>query len=81
MSSVRVFGEDADDIRRALHAGAPADPTGPLTRALLRAEAELLAADAAAMAFGTYVERPARRRRLDALDLVVHRLEEPSRAA
>jgi hypothetical protein len=48
---------------------------GPLVRAMLRAEAELLIDDAQAMADGRRVDRTPAQRRADALVLVSHRLE------
>jgi len=49
---------------------------GPLWRAILRAEAELLLADADAMAAGRYGGRTQDRRRTDAFVLVAERLGE-----
>ena len=48
--------------------------SGPLMRALLRAEAELMVADALAMEAGTYVHRTTDERRHDALQLIFARL-------
>jgi hypothetical protein len=86
------MGESADEILDALSqldlnvrpdrsAWGDVVLTGPLIRALMRAEAELLVADAAAMQFGTYEERTPAQRRHDALLLIVHRLREHARAA
>ncbi len=47
---------------------------GPLMRALLRAEAELMVADALAMESGTYVHREPDERRHDAMLLILARL-------
>jgi hypothetical protein len=49
---------------------------GPLMRAFLRAEAELLVSDADAMAAGRYEFRTAGQRRVDAFVLVAERLGE-----
>jgi hypothetical protein len=84
------LGEAAGDIARELErfeshlagqGGFEMEPDGPLTRALMRAEAELLVADALAMQVGTYVPRTDGARRHDALLLVVSRLAEARRAA
>ncbi len=63
------------DVELALEA------QGPLMRALLRAEAELLVADALAMEAGTYVERDPGERRHDALQLILQRLRHVQQAA
>ena len=52
---------------------------GPLWRAILRAEAELLRADADAMAAGRYEGRTQDRRRTDAFVLVAARLGQAAR--
>ena len=57
------------------------EPQGPLMRALFRAEAELLAADALAMEAGTYAERTPDQRRHDALLLILSRLRYVQQAA
>lgn len=75
-----VLGERADELMDDLRPGNGV-PTGPMTRALLRAEAELMVADAAAMQFGTYRPRTVEQRRADALALVRHRLGEVAQAA
>jgi hypothetical protein len=49
---------------------------GPLWRAILRVEAELLLADADAMASGTYAARTPNQRRADAFVLVAERIGE-----
>ncbi|WP_375482006.1 hypothetical protein [uncultured Jatrophihabitans sp.] len=61
-------GGRSPDVEVVLDAG------GPLMRALFRAEAELLVADALAMESGTYVARDPDERRHDALLLVLQRL-------
>jgi hypothetical protein len=94
MSSNLILGESADEICEALlgmdlqlrprgtaRLNGKVDATGPLVRALLRAEAELLVADALAMKVGTYEERTPAQRRADALMLVTHRTAEVTRAA
>jgi hypothetical protein len=94
MSSNLILGESADEICQALLGldlavradgtstlkGA-VEPGGPLVRALMRAEAELLVADALAMRVGTYLDRTPAQRRHDALMLVMHRVRELGRAA
>ena len=57
------------------------EPQGPLMRALFRAEAELLVADALAMEAGTYVWRDPGERRHDALLLILSRLRTGQLAA
>ena len=57
------------------------EPRGPLMRAIFRAEAELLVADALAMEAGTYVDRTPDQRRHDALLLILHRLRYLQQAA
>jgi hypothetical protein len=79
MTTQRVLGESADELRAAMNG--PADPTGALARALMRAEAELLVADALAMKVGTYEDRTPDQRLADARLLIFHRLEEVTRAA
>jgi len=94
MSSNLIMGESADDIvteMRQMNITKRVDGTarldgavdseGPFVRALMRAEAELLVADAAAMSFGTYKDRTPDQRRHDALLLILHRMEEHARAA
>lgn len=85
-----ILGETAGEIARELerfeaHLSGQGDfemePNGPLARALMRAEAELLVADALAMRVGTYQERSDGARRHDALLLVVSRMAEARRAA
>jgi hypothetical protein len=53
---------------------------GPLMRAMHRAEAELLLADAAAMAAGRYAHRTSEQRRHDAFLVLVGRLIEAASA-
>ncbi|WP_375497883.1 hypothetical protein [uncultured Jatrophihabitans sp.] len=67
--------QDSAHREIALEAG------GPLMRALFRAEAELLVADALAMESGTWVPREPDERRHDALLLVLQRLRYLSEAA
>jgi hypothetical protein len=94
MSTNLIMGESADDIRDALFGlnvefrpdGRPTlrgtVPTGgPFIRALMRAEAELLAADAVAMQTGVHEACTPDQRRADAFRLLVHRVEEHARAA
>jgi hypothetical protein len=57
------------------------EPGGPLMRAIFRAEAELLVADALAMESGNYVPRDSDERRHDALLLILHRLRAVQRTA
>jgi hypothetical protein len=85
-----ILGEAAGDIARELErfeahlAGQGSfeiEPNGPLQRALMRAEAELLVADALAMRVGTYEARTDGARRHDALLLVVSRMAGHQRAA
>jgi hypothetical protein len=94
MSSNLIMGESADDIVTEMRQmklskyadgsgqlDGAVDSEGPFVRALMRAEAELLVADAAAMSFGTYEDRTPDERRHDALLLILHRMEEHARAA
>jgi hypothetical protein len=67
--------DGSTDREIALEAG------GPLMRALFRAEAELLVADALAMESGTWVPREPAERRHDALLLVLQRLRYLQQAA
>ena len=85
-----ILGEAAGDISRELErfeahlageGGFEMEPNGPLARELLRAEAELLVADALAMRVGMYEPRSDGARRHDALLLVVSRMAEARRAA
>lgn len=85
-----IFGETADELGRELarfegHLDGTFDlaieAEGPFMRALLRAEAELLVADALAMQVGTYTERTPNERRADALAFVISRMHEHLRAA
>lgn len=87
MSTNRVFGELPQDIMNdwrdltmepgeggLTRVDGSVSSLGPLVRAMFRAEAELLVADAAAMAFGTYVPREPEERRHDAFAVIGERL-------
>lgn len=87
MRDTIVLGERAGDLADellgldlSLHSDMTATVSGqmrmdgPLWRAILRAEAELLLADAEAMAAGRYEGRTQDRRRTDAFVLVAERL-------
>lgn len=90
MGANLILGETADEVARELtrfeahlagQGSFEIEPNGPLQRALMRAEAELLVADALAMRVGTYEPRTDGARRHDALLLVVSRMAEFRRAA
>jgi hypothetical protein len=87
MRDATVFGERCGDVGDELlgmdvdvHPDGTAtvsgrfQENGPLWRAILRAEAELLMADADAMAVGRYDARTPDQRRVDAFVLVAERL-------
>ena len=89
MRDTIIFGERVDDIGDELlgleitdRSGGgvtvevPFKQDGPLLRALFRAEAELLIADAEAMAAGSFRGRTPGQRQADALVLVAERLGE-----
>src|SRR5690348_9059930 len=94
MDAPMVMGELCDDLATELlgftftfrpgsptaEMTGPVDPEGPLVRALLRGEAELLMADADAMAAGTYRHRESGKRRVDALVLLVQRVGDAATA-
>ncbi|MGH8859945.1 MAG: hypothetical protein ACRDVG_01715 [Jatrophihabitantaceae bacterium] len=84
LTGITVFGEPAAEIaatmstfvRHSVKNGrvkisGTSDGSGPFLRAMYRAEAELLRADADAMADGTYEHRTPAQRRHDALLLIV----------
>lgn len=75
LGRAELSGRDDNDLDLEL------EPNGPLMRALFRAEAELLVADALAMEAGTYEPREPDERRHDALLLIVHRLRSVQQAA
>jgi hypothetical protein len=90
MGANLILGETVDDLARELtrfevhmdgRGTFELEPNGPMLRALMRAEAELLVADALAMRVGTYEQRTDSERRYDALLLVVSRMAESRRAA
>ena len=92
MRDTIVLGERAGDVADEMlgmvvdiHAdgtatvSGPMRMNGPLGRAILRAEAELLLADADEMAAGRYDGRTQDQRRTDAFVLVAERLGEAAR--
>lgn len=68
-----VDDEDEDGMVH-VHAEYPDDIGDPFTRALMRVEAELLAADADVYGTDSYEERTPDQRRYDAFMLLTHRI-------
>ena len=75
LGRAKLGGHGGSDVELEL------EPNGPLMRALFRAEAELLVADALAMEAGTYLPREPGERRHDALLLVLQRVRNVQQAA